>query len=257
MCYNRGVAIRSPTTTARDGHASADASWQPAGRARFSGWVILAHGERTDVARLLPSRVQLAPPDGEQRDHPLVFVFGDVADGTVLLGGVPAPTGRRFREFGIYVPDVRNPGEITDHLYAARIWCSYQVSCWSGKFHYGFAKELGLMWWQDKVFLVTDASGALVAHAEVESSAAQATRSDAFARVRSMFMQPVLGHRPDARPVRSRFRWRLEAPSLQRGTGAVSLAPQAVGTGALRFASQPGCAVRIDALTWEVGWPTA
>lgn len=230
-----------------------DGAW--VGRATFAGWIVLVEAPRRDVGALVPglSLPLAAPAD----THPVVFVFGQLARTAVRVAGVWAPAGRGFRELGVYVPGVQLvAGDPTAHLCVARIWSSDQRSRWSGNFHFGMPKRLGRMWWQGDEFLVTEADGTLAAHAAVRPDAASGNAGDVLAQVRCLFAQPALGRRLDGRPVRFGFRWRVPATPPRPGAAAITLLDsRPAGAGTLRFASEPGRAVQVDGLVWEIGWP--
>jgi hypothetical protein len=233
-----------------------DGARSPAGRARFDGCIVVTHARRADVATLLPGDVRLAPPGPLGDLHPVVFVFGDVSDTCIFVGGLRVPVGRPFRDFGIYVPRVRPAGDAADHLYLTRVWSSYRLSWWSGNFHYGLPKHLARMWWYGGLFIVEDTAGSLVARAEFAAAGAWRPAGDGalerFADVRSMFALPLLGRRADGRAVRSAFAWGIEKATVRVGTGMVTLprAPEA-----RPFLAVPDGAFEVRGLVWDAGWP--
>src|SRR5262249_7283877 len=143
--------------------------------------------------------------------HPVVFVFGDQADGALLFAGFTIPTGVTYQELGIVVPFVQHGGGPHLYSYVPRMYSTYFPAVWHGNAHYGFSKEMARMRWHHGAFLATREDGSLLLHADTEPMGAWSPGSGCdipnFAAMRAVIALPVLGRRDDGSYLCSYFGW--------------------------------------------------
>jgi hypothetical protein len=231
-----------------------------AGQARFSGCIAFTNWPRAEVEALLPPELELAPNTMAVDLHPVVFVFGDQADGALLFAGVTLPTGVTYQELGIVVPFVRQRGGQHLHSYVPRMYSSYFPAVWHGNAHYGFSKETAVMRWQGPVFLATREDGSLILHADTEptGSWSPGARCEApnFAAMRSVFALPVIGRRDDRSYVGSYFGWDFRETQVRPSDSCVSI-DAAFLPGlrpGLRHDTASGT-FEVRDMIWRLSWP--
>jgi hypothetical protein len=151
-CFRRS-AFAGP---AIDAHT---ASSRFAGQARFSGCIAFTNWSRDEVAALLPPELTLAPNATAPDVHPVMFVFGDQADGALLFAGLPVPPQITYQELGIVVPFVRHRGGPHLHNWVPRM-CTRAISRPSGGNATTASEGAGLDELAGPVFLATREDGA-------------------------------------------------------------------------------------------------
>jgi len=241
-----------------DAHA---ASSRFAGQARFSGCIAFTNWPRDEVAALLPPELTLAPNATAPDVHPVMFVFGDQADGALIFAGLTVPTQITYQELGIVVPFVHHRGGPYLHSYVPRMYSSYFPAVWHGNAHYGFSKELARMRWQGPVFLATAEDGSLLLHAETEAAGdwSPGARCDApnFDAMRAVVALPVLGRRDDGTYVRSYFGWDFRDATVRPSDSCVSIdAPVLTGLRPRLCHDTASGTFEVRGMTWRLSWPS-
>jgi hypothetical protein len=241
-----------------DAHAAAS---RFAGQARFSGCIAFTNWPRDEVAALLPPELTLAPNGTAPDVHPVMFVFGDQADGALIFGGLTVPTQITYQELGIVVPFVQHGGGPHLHNWVPRMYSSYFPAVWHGNAHYGFAKELARMRWHGPIFLATREEGSLLMHADTEPSGdwSPGTRCDApnFDAMRAIVALPVLGRRDDGTYVRSYFGWDFRDATVRPSDSCVSIdVPVIAGLRPRRCHDTASGTFEVRGMTWRLSWPS-
>jgi hypothetical protein len=119
---------RPSTRTPRRAASSPDRRDSPAA-SRFTNW------PRERFAALLPPELTLAPNGTAPDVHPVMFVFGDQADGALIFGGLTVPTQITYQELGIVVPFVQYGAARICTTGSQRMYSSYFPAVWHGNAH--------------------------------------------------------------------------------------------------------------------------
>lgn len=233
-----------------------------AGQARFSGCIAFTNWPRNDVEALLPSELELAPNATAPDVHPVMFVFGDQADGALLFAGFTVPTGVTYQELGIVVPFVHHRGGRHLYSYVPRMYSSYFPAVWHGNAHYGFSKEMARMRWQGTVFLATREDGSLLLHAAAEPmgdwSPGARCAAPNFDAMRAIMALPVLGRRDDRNYVCSYFGWDFRDALVRPSDSCVSIdAPFLAGLRPRLCHDTASGTFEVRGMIWRLSWPTS
>src|SRR5262245_59585576 len=105
------------------------------GQASFSGVLCVCNWLRRDAAVLLPEGLALAANRASPDLHPVVFMFGEQADGATIFGGMRFPVPVRYGEFGIAVPFVSTDSQQL-YTFVPRMYSSYFPAVWHGNAHF-------------------------------------------------------------------------------------------------------------------------
>ncbi len=232
------------------------------GQATFAGRLCVVGLPRADVVATLPPSLELMSGGCvDPAQHPVLFVFGEQADGTLLVGGRPVPLGIHYGEFAVLVPFVRQRHDATPHVFVARMCSAYFPATWHGNAHYGFAKTTARMRTEGPLFVLSDDDDRLLLHAAVEprgpwEPATTATLPTIVA-VRRLFEHlPVLGRRADGSILCSRFGWDFTHADLRPAAGWISIdGPLLEGLGPRLCAGVPGGTLEVRNLLWKLSWP--
>lgn len=228
------------------------------GQATFNGYVVFCLWPRSRVARLLPGDLVLAANVSPAPElHPVVFVFGDQTRGATLYGGLPFDFGVRYQEFAFAVPFVHERGGRYLHTHLVAMVSSNWPATWSGNVYYGFPKQMGAMGWQGPLYLVMDAGGRLMLHAQVEPTGDWRAGGalPEVTRVRGVFSLPVLGRSSSGLPVSSYFDWGFSSARVRPVAAGVTIdLPFAEG---LEIGSHAGAtgSLEVEGMTWRLSWP--
>jgi hypothetical protein len=232
-----------------------------AGEARFSGCIAFTNWPRDDVTALLPPELTLAHNATAPDVHPVVFVFGDQADGALLFAGLTVQTPISYQELGIIVPFVQHRGRPHLHNWVPRMYSSYFPAVWHGNAHYGFGKELAHMRWQGPVFLATREDGTLLLHADTEPAGdwSPGARCEApnFEGMRAVVALPVLGRLYDGTYVRSYFGWDFRDATVRPSDSCISIdGPVLTGLEPRRCHDTASGTFDVRGMTWRLSWPS-
>jgi hypothetical protein len=229
---------------------------------RFSGCLFATHQPRGAITALLPAGVRVAATasDCAPDSHPLVFLFGQQSEGTILFGGMSYPLGVRYTEFGVMIPFVAHGDGRHLHTYVARMYSSDFPPVHDGNVHYGFGKAQAEITWHGPIATLTTPEGALLCHATVEPlgawQRAHAATTD-LAWIQAAFTLPILGRKASGRYVRSHFRLGFRDALLRPVRCAMAIEmPLIDGMAAQRYFSAPGEAVEVQGMLWHLSWPT-
>jgi hypothetical protein len=231
------------------------------GAARFSGWFACANWPRAALEALLPPALRLARNVSAAPEvHPLLFVFGEQSEGTILFGGMNVPMGVRYREFALAIPYVTRRDGRHLHTYVPRMYSSLHPPVRDGNVHYGFNKALAELERQGPIVTLTAAAGPLLWHAAVESSggwcrAARAALPN-LAALQAAFTLPNVGRKESGRYVRSYFGFDWQGAQVRPVRCAMSIdAPLVDGLAPQRCHSVAGGAFEVRGLLWRLSWP--
>jgi hypothetical protein len=247
-----------PPSLSRDATSAHAAAGAFVGEMRFTGCVIATERPRGEIERLLPAGVGLACK-AAAATHPLVFIFGQQSEGTILFGGMSYPLGVRYTEFGVAIPSVTYRGGGALHTYVPRMYSSYFPPVRDGNVHYGFTKAQAVIDWHGPIATLTTPDGVLLCHATVEALGAwrrHAAARDALAWVEAMVALPILGRRANGRFVRSRFRFGFSDSLIRPVRCAMAIeVPLIEGCAAERLYSAADAAVEMQGMLWQLSWP--
>jgi hypothetical protein len=232
------------------------------GQATFTGRLCVVGRPRDVVAGMLPPALVLVPDacaDPEQ--HPLLFAFGDQADGTLIVGGRPLSLGIGYAEFALLIPFVRHRQSAIPHVFVARMCSAYFPATWHGNAHYGFAKTTARMRTDGPLFVLSDDDDRLLLHAATEprgpwEEATTAPHPNLDA-VRRLFTHlPVFGRRSDGSLLCSRFDWDFADAEVRPASGWVSVdGPLVAGFTPGLCPVVPGGAFEVRGMRWRLSWP--
>jgi hypothetical protein len=232
------------------------------GQATFTGRLCVVGEPRDVVAAMLPpALVLMSDACVDPAQHPLLFAFGEQADGTLVVGGRPLPLGFGYAEFALLIPFVRLRQGGAPHVFVARMCSAYFPATWHGNAHYGFAKTTARMRTVGSMFVMSDDDDRLLFHASTEARgawepAATATHPNLDA-VRRLFEHlPVLGRRTDGSVLCSRFGWDFSDADVRPAAGWVSVDGPLVDGFAPRLCpAVRGGAFEIRGMRWRLSWP--
>jgi hypothetical protein len=229
-----------------------------AGQATFDGAVVTTHWPRTEVERLLPPELELAPSASDL--HAVLFTFGDQTRGTVVFGGSWFQVGTLYREFGIAIPFVRRRGGRNLHLYVVRMFSDSYPAYWYGNASYGLGKVMATLAWDGRRFAATTAEDDPLTHADVEPVEPWRPAAEArgFAVLRAALALPIAGRRDDGTFVSSYFRWEIDEAEVRPAHASVSVdAPLVDGVPRRRLTGVPGGTFAVRGMLWRITWPMA
>ncbi len=232
-------------------------------QARFDGYIAFTNWPRADVERLLPAELQLAPNiSATPALHPVVFIFGAVADGATLFAGFTIPLGVGYAEFAMAIPFVTSRDGRYLHTYIARMYSNHFPATWTGNTLYGFAKEMANVRWQGPVLMLTNENDALLLHAAIESRCDWSSGSHCelanFEAARAVFTLPVLGRKSAGTYVHSFFGWDFSAARVRSAESCISIdAPLLEGMTPRRCPGVRTGTFQVEAMLWRLTWPSA
>src|SRR2546427_10082470 len=230
-------------------------------QARFDGCVALSHWPRGEVERLLPAELELATNASPTPDlHPVVFVFGDLSDGAVIVGRVTLPLGIAYQEFAVAVPFVKYRRGRQLRTYVPRMYSSYRPAVWSGNANYGLAKRPATMRWQGPFFVITGEDGALLLHIGLERgdgwTPASRCELPNFVAMREILAMQVLGRKASGAYVCCYFGWDFGQALVRTADSCVSIdGPVANGIGSRRCPDVAGGTFELRGAIWRLSWP--
>jgi hypothetical protein len=232
-------------------------------QASFTGCIVFTNWNRADVKRLLPAELELAVNLSATRDvHPVVLMFGVVAEGAATLAGFTVPLGVRYAEFALAIPFVRHNDEGRLHTYIPRMYSNHLPATWTGNTFYGFGKEVAKMWWQGPVFMLTREDDALLLHAAIESrcdwlSGPRCTLPN-FEAMRAVFALPIVGRKADGVYVCSYFDWDFNGACVRAADSCVTIdAPILEGLTPRRCYGVRAGTFQVERMLWRLSWPSS
>jgi hypothetical protein len=231
------------------------------GQALFRGCIAVTHWKRNEVDSLLPSDLVLASNlSSTPEDHPVVFLFGEQREGTLLYAGVALPTGIGYGEFALAIPFVHHRDGRHLHTFVPRMYSAYPPAVWSGNLYYGFGKEQAQMWWQGPVFLLCSLTGPLLFHAAIEQGlpvarSSQDSSDPDLATLQAIFAMPVLGRRASGSYVCSYFDWDFQQALVHRAESVLSVDASFVH-GLTPRTCHGDATFAVDGMLWKLSWPS-
>jgi hypothetical protein len=222
------------------------------GQAHFDGGIALFERPRAEIERMLPPGLALAWSTSSDM-HPVVYLFGEQREGTLILGGRPIALGIRYPEVALAVPFVRGSASRYLHTWMAYMATSHEAAAWSGARLYGYAKELARLERDTASFRVLDSDGACRVCALVRARDDVLPGEDALDAVREMFRLPIVG-RNDTGLVSSFFDWSFADAEVRAIDVALEwIRPPLAGFAAGTWNADAAFAVR--RMRWRVSWP--
>ena len=223
------------------------------GQAHFDGSIAVFQRPRAEIERLLPPGLALAWSTSPDL-HPVVYVFGEQREGTVIFGGRPIALGIRYPEVALAVPFVRGSASRYLHTWMAYMATSHEAAAWSGTRLYGYAKELARLEHDAESFRVLDADGDCRIRASVRTRGdVDLPGPDALETVREMFRLPIVGQNGTGL-VGSFFDWTFAEAEVRAIDVAVDwIRPPLPGLAAGAWSADAAFAVR--QMRWRVSWP--
>jgi hypothetical protein len=200
-------------TGAALGERSAD--W--GGVAIFSGAIMTVFQPTSLVSTLLPPRLKLTeatwPSGRAKRDHPIVFIVGEMAAGGAHWGGVDFSSGLRYREMAIMIPFVRHPAHQGPTVFSCQMFADDMRPVLLGNSFYGLRKYLAEIEWEGANYqahhqgqLVFQCTGAL----PDRWSRCVDNTDRGLDWLRGTFALPILGLHSSGQYVGSRFGWEFD-----------------------------------------------
>jgi len=232
-----------------------------AGTARFSGCFACTTWPRSALEKLLPPSLALAPNVSGTADvHPLLFLFGQQREGSILFGGMTVPMGQQFTEFGVAIPYVTRRDEPHLHTYVPRMYSSGFAQVRDGNVHYGFNKQQAALDHHGPIVTLSTSEGPLLWHAAVEAAGpwrrnGEAASASATA-LQAAFALPIIGRKESGRYVRSYFDLGWRDALIRPVRCAMSIdAPLIDGLDPQSCASATDGAVEVRGMLWRLSWP--
>jgi hypothetical protein len=229
------------------------------GDACFSGCIAFVRWPRTDLERLLPPRLELAPPVSDScTEHPVAFVFGHQRKAAIKFAGFRLPMNVDFGEFAMTIPFVRHRGGQSLHTYVPRMLSSYFPAVWDGCIRYGYRKELAAMRWQGDTYLMTDANDALLFHAVREARGdwlPGASTEELTAPLHAAFALPIVACKPDGRLVCAYWGWDLRDASVRAAACRVSIDGPLLAGLAPEASHHSDLTIDVRAMSWQLSLP--
>lgn len=114
------------------------------GSAYFTGAVVTIDYPRRALAERLPAPLVLETPQDWPGDtHPVVLVFGELANGGIHIASRDWSMGVAYREFGAMLPFVRHPSKRGPAVFVYEMFADDLRSVMPGNVVYGYRKRLG------------------------------------------------------------------------------------------------------------------
>lgn len=116
----------------------------------YNGVIAFSNIDRSHVNQLLPTGFELSPRRTTRTPHlhPIVILFGDVTDGSVLISSTAThPTGVHYSEMILAIPFVQKiDGTGGWHTYIVRMYLDDSAAV-TGGIPFGYAKVLASVEW--------------------------------------------------------------------------------------------------------------
>jgi hypothetical protein len=183
------------------------------GFATFSGAILTVFQPSAVISLLLPAPLQLtaaAWPGRTSRDHPIVFIVGEMAHGGAHLGGVRFWSGLRYREMAIMIPFVKHPAREGPMVFSCQMFADDVRPVVLGNSFYGLRKHLADIEWEGVSYrahhrgeVVFQCTGGL----PDRWSRCVGNADRGLRWLRGTFALPILGLRPSGQYVSSGFHW--------------------------------------------------
>jgi hypothetical protein len=231
------------------------------GEARFNGGLAAAHWPRAALQALLPDDIALAANVSTTPDlHPLIFIFGEQLEGTILFGGMSIPLGVRYTEFGLAIPYVVYRDEPSLHTYVPRMYSSFFPPVRDGNLHYGFGKAEATVAWHGRIATLSTPDGGLLWHAAVEPTGPWCRTvhetPPGLAALRAALALPILGRKQGGRYVRSYFDLGFSEAQVRPLRCAISIDTALIeGLPLQRCVAVPDGAFEVRGMVWHLSWP--
>lgn len=228
-----------------------------AGQARFDGCLAAVELPRAEIGRLLPADLALAPRRDGGDGHPLIVLFGEHVETSMVAGGLLVPTGLGYWELCVAVPYVVGGGGRYLHTYVPRMCSSAAMAVWQGNARFGFAKERADMRWAGDQFVATGDDGGLRWHAAVEPAGDWGRAAPpALAALAAALALPIAGRRADGSWVESYFRLGFGDALLRPLRAVLWFDTDLVPGLAPRVCHAPAtAAVGVRGMTWRLTHP--
>jgi hypothetical protein len=230
------------------------------GETRFNGCIACTHWARAALQALLPPGLALAANVSATPDvHPVIFIFGEQLEGTILFGGMSIPLGVHYSEFGLAIPYVVHRDGRSLHTYVPRMYSSFFPPVRDGNVHYGFGKALAALAWHGCIATLTAPDGGLLWHAAVEPAGPWTRARHAppnLAALRAALALPILGRKANGRYVRSYFDLGFADAQTRPLRCAISIDAALIeGLTPQRCYAVPDGAFEVRGMVWHLSWP--
>lgn len=125
----------------RDG----DAAW--GGEAIYLGRVVFLHLARTEVAKVLPSGLQLAANESASLPdlHPVILLFGHQTETKLVYPFWTPEAGDDYNELILLVPFVQRLNHLRWHNYVVRMYLDNDDAIQIGNLYYGYFKQRAVL----------------------------------------------------------------------------------------------------------------
>ena len=228
------------------------------GLAYFSGAILLVSLPAPVVSALLPAPLSPLPwQHSRSGRHPLIFIFGEMADGGAHIGGMRLSTGVRYRECAVMVPFVQHAALEQPAVFACEMFADDMRAVTLGNSYYGLQKSKAQIEWQGANYEVHErgrcrfrASGRL--NGDWSSTLLEA--DEQLLRIRRLFTLPILGRRSSGVFVRSRFEWDFALGEARAFSGKVWWLGRQTGK-PRSFSAHAGSGYAVRGMRWQTTAP--
>jgi hypothetical protein len=186
------------------------------GFATFSGAIVTVFQPRAVASMLLPRPLELTPAPSlgrTSRQHPIVFIAGEMAQGGAHWGDVRFSSGLRYREMAIMIPFVKHPARESPMVFSCQMFADDVRPVVLGNSFYGLRKHLADIEWEGASYqahhrgkVVFQCTGGL----PDRWSRCRADADRGLGWLRSAFALPILGLRRSGQYVSSGFFWEFD-----------------------------------------------
>lgn len=204
----------------RDG----DAAW--GGEAIYLGRVVFLHLARTEVAKVLPSGLQLAANESASLPdlHPVILLFGHQTETKLVYPFWTPEAGDDYNELILLVPFVQRLNHLRWHNYVVRMYLDDDLAIQLGNDYYGLRKQKAVFEETATRFAVTrdlierfeflpTATGAWMSDPAAEASLAN------YPEMKQIAAMPVIGRPSWTEFICSYFEWDFAGTQVRAISG--------------------------------------
>jgi hypothetical protein len=181
------------------------------GFATFSGAIMTVFQPNAVASTLLPPPLQLTTSTSsghKRRNHPIVFIVGEMAHGGTHWGGLDVSSGLQYRELAVMIPFVRHPVHEGPTVFSCQMLADDVRPVVLGNSFYGLRKDLAKIQWEGASYRAQQGDKVLFQCAGSLSdrwSPGVGNADVGLGWLEGTFALPILGLRRSTRYVLSRF----------------------------------------------------